>query len=328
MTTEKTEGSAEQRVKPEIVVADDESVPTFVSGKGVSTEDGSATTIELGDELDGKDEEASPAEDVPEAEAPEGDKEDDSGDELPDYNPDDEAVVKAYSARYETPEGSLNVEALSADYWKSFAKNNGDIEKSGLPDGVYKYLEGVAGVTKDAVRKIEQALVVKHNLDVTSAISKVAPVEQYNKAIEWARAGGYTEEQKERFRKAFDKGGADQADAIEALMARFERSSRGGQQRRFGDHRRRFEDQGSQQRRPSSPKRDATASAETGDSPPSGSAPFKTQEEYSAAFSGAYRNLTAARKTRDGKTIRAAEAELNRIVAVGRKMRFHGKKTT
>lgn len=305
----------------ETSVVTGEAATKFEGGAAETTESNS-NELDLGDETLDAGPEPDAEGDAPEAETEaEPEAEAEAEDALPDYDPENEEVHAAYAARYEK-DGGLNMEALSKDYWASFNKAEGDVAakvaKAGLPEGVYKYLQATAGVSKDYVKKIEKALVADHTQDQVAAVAAVAPVEEFNKAIEWGRAGGYTPEQIKRFNAAFERGGDDRADAIEALMGRFERATKKDPQaKNFGQ--RRFGDNGG--RRPSSPKRDVTGQAASGGAGSPGDV-FKNRAEHQSAWSSALNNLTAARKTGDKQEIRKAQQAVDAVAKKARRSKF------
>lgn len=259
---------------------------TFEAGKNDA-----ATEEEDGDApVEGDQPDDGGAEDQPDGDAPEP---------LPDYDPANEEVRSQYDARY-FKEGELNLEVLSKEYWADFGKNEGDISKSGLPESTYAYLKDTIGLTKDAVKQIEKALVTDHaasqSKDIEAVLSRVdggAP--RYGEAIEWAKGGGYTKEQRDRFNALLSKGGADRDDAVDALMARFEKAAGPARRGVPGG------------RKPSSPARNATAGAAAGASP-AGAEVFKTRAEYTTAWrAGIERDKKAQEGSDRAEKIKARE---------------------
>lgn len=203
-----------------------------------------------------------------------GASEDGAPEPLPDYDPTNEEVRSQYDARY-FKDGELNLEVLSKEYWADFGKRDGDVSKSGLPESTYSYLKDTIGLTKDAVKQIEKALVTDHaasqSKDIEAVLGRVdGGATRYGEAIEWAKGGGYTKEQRNRFNALLSKGGADRDDAVDALMARFEKAA--GPRRGVPGG-----------RKPSSPVRNATAGAAAGGTS-AGAEVFKTRAEYTAAW--------------------------------------------
>lgn len=278
---------------PEAVTKDD---------AGASWEDG-----ETGDA------EEAGAEGDPEAGDAGGKQEEEGGEgeavnDLPDFDPDSEEVVSKYEERY-FKDGELNQAVLSQEYWKSFEAAGGDVTKSGLPEGTYKYLESALGIPKAMAKELEAGLVAKHQAEQAGFLAKTVPggVEAYNKAIQWAQKGGYSEEQRQRFREAFAKGGADREDAVEALMSRFGRASGG----RDGGRR------GPPRGRRSTPERDVTGGAGAGQGA-SGDR-FKSRAEHTETWNTAYKAHSEARASGDQKTIKETRKVLDAIKAKARR---------
>lgn len=205
--------------------------------------------------------------------------------DLPEYDPENEEVRAKYDARYFKEGGELNFSTLSEDYWASFKAVGGDESKAGMPEGTYAYLKDTLGLTKEQVKQIEKAQVALHRQEEIKAVSRVeGGVQRYNDAVKWAQEGGYTEAQRARFREEFAKGGDAQADAVDALMARFEKGS--GAARRGPP------------RRASSPQRDATVKAGSGGTGPGGDV-FKSKEEYTLAWRQGVERDKAAQQGND-----------------------------
>lgn len=322
MADEPNTNSAPEGRRIETAVAGADTVTVF-SGDSSETKEQDAFELDLGKsddaEASGDNAEASSEED-PEADP---DESADAGDSdeaaLPDYDPANEEVTAAYAKRYEK-DGYLNLEALSKDYWAAYAKAGEKVDDTNFPEGVYAYLRDVAGLPKDAVKRIEKSLVNDHIQEQAAVITKVAPVPVFDAAIKWAKSGGYTEAQRARFNAEFDKGGEAQADAIEALVARHERhlaAQNGGQQQgRNG-----FNRFGTQNRRPSSPQRDVSGRAGAGGAGASADV-FKTKAEHSEAFGKGLAELKAAKAEGNRERIRAADKALDAIRAKARRSKF------
>lgn len=291
-TEDKTQSSSAEpsRVETEVAKPQVSSVTIGKDGPEATTHDELSNSRDLGGGLepDLDDEEGGVGDEdqgSDEGDKKEGDEDGAESDSeaLPDYDPENEEVRAAYDARY-FKDGVLDKGVISSEYWKSFEANKGDLSKAGLSEGTYAYLKDTLGVSKEMAKEIEAGLVAKHTNDEASFFSKFGGVERYNRAITWAKDGGYTAEQQQRFREAYAKGGDDRDDAVDALMNRFHRNT-GGQK----DGRR-----GPPGRRSSSPQRDATGStaSQTG-----GGDRFKDASEHQAASTAArkaYKDAEAA----------------------------------
>lgn len=182
---------------------------------------------------------------------------------LPDFNPEDPATVQAYDTAF-TAEGGkgYNFAALSADFYK----NNGE----GLSEGTYKWLES-RGVDRATAKAIEEGQKALAGSGAQAIFARAGGEANYRGAIEWAKGGGYTAEQRKAFNAALDAGGETASMAVDALMAR---AQKGG-----------FRSQRRQQ-----PER--TTAAAGGGSAPAAPAvqPFASYADYQAALREAKRN--------------------------------------
>lgn len=192
---------------------------------------------------------------------------DDSGGEevsdLPDFDPEDPEVVSQYDSRFLSEDGSLDAEgALSAEY---FANVEAGID--GLNESTYEYLAS-KGITKATVKQIEAMAATARDAEKAkdgSAESHDAKLfeiaggpDDLAQALQWGKAGGYSEDQQKRFNKI--TSGKDleaKQEAVEALMSRYRRAN--------------------PPKKPSLPKRDATKAQ--GKTQGSGAKPFATRAE-------------------------------------------------
>lgn len=186
-------------------------------GEQLQPVDGTKDTPAAGDVKDGAEPkpEAKPDDQAIKADAP-----------LPAFKADDEAVVKQYDGRYTTEEGkAINMANLSADWWASV--KDGKLEDGKLPDGAYDYLQHRFGLTKDDVKDIERGRVADIRSQQAALVTRAGGVDQLGAALKWGREGGYTKDQLAAYNAA--AGGSDREkanDAVDLLMARFEKSKR------------------------------------------------------------------------------------------------------
>lgn len=313
-TTTTTEEQPQKRF--ESGVSKDRTTTFDVStGESVTKDDASNSDefdingLDLDEKPEGGDSEQEQAADAEDDKKPADEDAAPDPDALPEYDAEKPEVVEQYEKRYFTDDGKFNQQAVSAEYWKSFNAANGDVEKAGLPEGTYKFLEATMGVTKEAVKQIERSLVAQHQAEERSFFDKLGPgtVERYNAALKWAKDGGYSEEQKARFRQEWAKGGDAKQDAVDALMARHQRAVPTGQRRGPPPP-----------RRGSSPRRDATGNAATGAPPQS---KFTSLNEYQQALYAAQRHEAEVRKNTpdDREKRRAAEKAIADIRKEGRR---------
>lgn len=174
--------------------------------------------------------------------------------DLGEYNPADAATLAKYDAHYYTPEGSLNKDALTKEFWGN--------EGKGLKEGTYAYLTDRLGVSKEFVQEVERGLVANQQGQVQAIAGRVHEMAggkaSYDAAMTWAKGeGGYTKEQQARYDALSLKGGPDFDDAVLALVARHAAANPGAAGRALPNLR---------PRRAVSPARNATAGR--GETPP------------------------------------------------------------
>ncbi len=253
-----------------------------LSELGLDDEEGSDTVEGGGAEGDDT---AAGAEGDDTTEGAEGDG-NEAGEDLGDYDPDNEEVRAKFDAKYTNPEtGELNKDAIGSEFWSNLAKaqeQGGEVKDHGyLNKATYDYLKDTYKVTEDFIQEIEQGLVAKAAVERQTFFASVGGEARFQAAAAWARSGGYTKEQRARFNELMAKPGPDRDDAVEALMNRAYKAGalRGvpGEPARKADNR--------PGRRPSSPQKDATrGAAVAGGGGTSSSDTFKTSGEYEAAF--------------------------------------------
>lgn len=246
----------------------------------------------------------------PEGKAPEqdtegGDKEEgqqDAAPELPEYDPENEEVRTQYEERY-FPEGTFNKDLVSKEFWKSFEANEGDLAKSGLSEGTYAFLQDMWGMDRTTIKQMEASLVALHREEASKTFAKVGGQEAVTKALDWAKQGGYTKEQQDRFNAAMDAGGEARDEALELLVNRFGKVNPPAQT----EERRR----GPRGRFSSSPERDATARATSGAPKPDDV--FKDTAEHSSTWQKGWEKMSEAKASRDPKAIDEAQKHLDYI---------------
>jgi hypothetical protein len=131
--------------------------------------------------------------------------------ELPDFDPNNSATVQTYDQTFTTPDGGYNMENLSADFYA----NNGE----GLSEGTYRWLE-TRGIDRATAKRIEEGQKALGSTGANAVFTRAGGEDNYRGAIEWARQGGYTVQQREAFNNALNAGGEQANMAVDALMAR------------------------------------------------------------------------------------------------------------
>lgn len=234
--------------------------------------------------------------------------------DLGEYKADDPDIKAKFDKRYYKEDGTLDTAALSTEFWANTAKAGDGV--GSLNEATYAYLQDVIGIDKASAQKIEKGLVAERQREAAEFHAKVGGADKLEAAISWAVEGGYTQEQRDRYRALQAKGGADFEEAAELLVARFLRAKGGKRdepgQRRPGDRR-----PSSPQRKPEggrseAPRGDRRERDQQGDA-------FKNLGAYSEAFKDATRKEAEARKTGDMSKIREAEAHRKAVYQRGRK---------
>lgn len=317
MSTEKdtktTETVEPKRVETEVITEKKSYEATVGKDAKAIVSDGEAVEIDvLGEEPD-------ELEDKPEVDPSEedeaGDKEQDEGEasdeeevvELPDYDPEAENfedIRQQYDKKYFTEEGKLNTDILSTEYWANFEKVGGDVSKASLPEGTYKYLRDALGMDKDQVKVIEASLVAKHMQDSQKLYAPFGGVERVQTAVEWAKAGGYNEAQREKFNKAQKEGGENYAEQLELLMSRFRGANKGGRE----EGRR-----GPPGRRQSSPQRSVTTGGGAGQPQAQQGDTFSSISEFQTALQSALKERKEASRSGDQQAFRIASRKVDDI---------------
>jgi hypothetical protein len=230
--------------------------------------------------------------------------------DLGEWKQDDPEIVAKFEARYFTPEGQLNQQALGAEFWEAYAK---DPAKAELKPATYAFLKDTLGITKEFAQEIEKALVSQAKTNAFEFYGKFGGQERFQAAVKWGKGGGYTPAQKARFNAAMRAGGEEWSEAVEALMARYNRIN---PLPSGGDGKRRGPPQGG--RRQSSPARQATGG---GAEAPSGDAGkgFPSILAYREAWRDALAKKKAA-KTPEEK--RAAKQHINDVWQRAHRHRF------
>lgn len=133
-------------------------------------------------------------------------------DDLPEYSEETKAV---YEKRFKTADGKFNEAALTENFQQNAAKGTED-----LSPGVYKML-AEAGWSEDFVKDIVSARKAQAQVILTTVVANAGGTERVEQAIAWAKAGGYTPEQRARFNAAMASGDpAAMQDAVDLAISR------------------------------------------------------------------------------------------------------------
>lgn len=243
---------------------------------------------------------------VPEGDAPPADTPA-AGDPLPEFDAAKPEVLEAYEGRFFTADGTVSMEALTSEFWS----NAKDGKIGSLNEGTYKFLEERLGISTAMAKAVEQGLVAQNRIDGQQFWQRVGGKQRYNAAVEWGKST-YSEAEKARFNDAInskDLGRRD--DAVDALLARYDRANPNQQQQRSGPPGR---------RRPGAPPRSVSSTASgAGDGQGGVSVPYPTQGEYQRAYNEA---ITAERNAKTPAERRAAVEKREKVRADGQ--RSHG----
>lgn len=161
-----------------------------------------------------------------EAAAAEADTEAATAEALPAFDAAVPDTVEAYDKAFRDAEGTgFNMPALSAD-WSKNAKTDpktGAITGS-LSEDTYKYLE-TKGIDRATVKAVEDGMVARMTLQRQEVFTRTGGEQNYAKAIEWARKGGYDAAATAKFNKDLNAGGPTRNDAVDLLMQRFNKAN-------------------------------------------------------------------------------------------------------
>ncbi len=192
------------------------------------------------------------------------------------FDPNDADVATKFDEAYLTPENGPNLERLGAE-WNA---------KGTLNDGTFEYLKDRFGLSKEQVNTIAAGQVALRDASLGRLHALAGNKETFDAAVAWG-AKNYTPAQKAKFNATF--GGSDgeaQAEATEALMARYRRANpRLARQ--------------TPPRRPAGPQRNVTESTK----PAMKVTPYANIDEYRADF-------RAARAAKDNKAVTDARRRL------------------
>jgi hypothetical protein len=186
----------QQKPKPEGEGGDD----TQTAGDGSDTVDGGADNKDTGDDSPLKPTNA-----------------------LPEFKADDEAVVATYNETFKRADGTLNLNALSQQWWENHAANEG--KDGSLSEGTYAYLETL-GLTREDVKTQERALLALHQQEEGKVHEVFGGKSTWDRAIGWAANGGYSKAQVDNFNRDYSAGGVRREEAVALLHERFTSAGR------------------------------------------------------------------------------------------------------
>lgn len=176
----------------------------------------------------------------PSGEGQEGDTEGDDKEpepevDLPEYDPENEETVKAYEGRFVKEDGTLSMEALTAEFDK--------LGTGKMSEGTNAFLRDRHKVDQSFIDEVIAGLVEKRTAASKALeeefLKPVGGVGPWNAAFKWATSGGgYSEAQKARFNEAIRAGGEAAEDARDALIARHQKSNPKPQNQGRGSRRR------------------------------------------------------------------------------------------
>lgn len=230
---------------------------------------------------------------------------------LPEFDPNNAEVYDKYDARYLKEDGSLNEDAVGAEFWANFAKSEDKKEFGHLPENTYKYFEDRFAVSREFIHRIERGLVADAQKQSAAFFERVGGQERYNAALDWARKGGYSKAQRDRYNALAAKGGEEFTDAVDALMARYERANPSAARK-----------PGPRDRRRSSPERSVTTGSAVGTGGASGGDTYASEADWQKEWGSALANYRTAKREGTAAERRAAQAEVERVRKKARRSRF------
>lgn len=271
---------------------------TVRSKTGLGKQPAAEDTGDEGD--DGLETEVEGDEDTPGADQTDdgegGEADDDGGaadeDALPDYNPEDPATVEAYESRLLQNDGTPNLDAISAQWFKNAA---GDPTKGKLDEGTYEFLEGRYGLSREQIKELEAGQVARQSQGANAVYERAGGKPALDAAVAWGKQGGYTDAQRKRFNAAMNSGDPEAvADAVDALMSRYGKANP-------GRGRRPVPPSAQGRSRPASPQRDVTEGRRA-----PGVKGYASNAEYSAASRAARRSGDRVAMEETRKRLRAS----------------------
>lgn len=152
--------------------------------------------------------------------------------DLPAFDANNQEVVQQYTAAYISQDGEPNLDALSAVWFKGASKDASGNWTGALPDDVYSFLDS-QGYPKGLVKSVEAGQVALLQQQEQAVYARAGGAENLQKALEWARKGGYTDTQKARYNDLVVKGRDKEAasEQIDLLMQRFNAANPGNGRR-------------------------------------------------------------------------------------------------
>lgn len=297
--------TADDKSGLEIVVGDNKGAATldFMDGKAGTVKSSEVSGAGLDFEADGKVSrtglgkgaaEAEPEDDLEDEDLGDGDKKEEpaaddkaeeeetaegEGDDLGEFDPDNEEVVSKFDAKFTTEVEGGGVEINSAAF---SAEVDVDLKAGGtgaLKPATYEYLKARFGVSKDYADSLIKGQLALRAQNEDAFYAKVGGAETYAKKLEWAKTG-YTPAQKARFNAAVAAGGEEAADALDLLNAKYAAATSKGTEE-GGDGKDVGKRPGIGIRRPASPKKSTTTSANPGGG--TDLKPFADAEEHRKA---------------------------------------------
>lgn len=165
------------------------------------------------------------AEDTPTEETPT----EEAASDLPEWNPEDEAVSAAYDAKYVTTEEdgtpALNFEAFNEQYLKDRGANDDGSPKRDIDAATREYLKHRFGISAKIIDAHIQGLQAQEREAVNIFHSQFAetPAEGkaiYDKMLAWGKEN-FTPAQRARYNAGMKAGGEEAMEQIELLKTRF-----------------------------------------------------------------------------------------------------------
>jgi hypothetical protein len=205
--------------------------------------------------------------------APQGEGGDEAGGEaqaLPKFDPANHEVLSQYEAAYINPDtGEPNVDALAQSWFKNASKDASGNWSGSLSDDDYAFLE-TKGYSKSMVKQIEAGQVALLQQKESQIYSRAGGPDRLQQALDWARKGGYSDEQKGRYNQIVVQGADETAklEQIDLLMQRWGAATGNG--RRPGP------------RTQTSPRRTVAANAGASGASVGGAKPYANYAEYQA----------------------------------------------
>jgi len=232
-------------------------------------------------------------------------------DSLGEWKSDDPEVVAKFDGKFLREDGTLNEEAIGTEFWTDYAKLSPEERaKADLRPETRAYLKDTFKVSDGFIDQTRDGLVALQEKTDAAFMEAFGGRDAVTGALDWARSGGYTEEQRARFNDLQAKGGEEFKEAMELLISRHQKASGTGT----------APSRDGLPGRKSTPARNATKNAAVAGGGAEGAGLFATKDAYQKAWTEGLQAEKAARRNKqaDPEAWRKADAHVQELRKKGR----------